>query len=563
MKKWTAESLTVIVGLLVVFSLLVSAGGGVSASAEVRLEIAGRIVESDVPPRIESDRTLVPVRLVSEELGWDVTWMGDSRQILITRDNDLDAGYVLLGIGDRMAVVDDEEYELDVAPSIDNDRTMVPVRFVAEALGVDVQWQADTRTVSLNVPQEDNKEHGTGDEVPDNLLHGITYVNDESFYGLRFDVSGKYEVSKVSEDDDRLTLQVSGVDAADSLTDERKRFSEGPVEQVEVRRGEDRLYVSMYFREETIYSLVADEKAFMLEFSRLYLIEMVPTEGEPQIKLFTSMAVSEPRSFKLSDPARAIVDLQGVALCSGVEDLLVDEGSVKGVRLGRHRKSQGDSFDGTRVVIDLYEEMSPALDVKEQSPGSVISVAWGGEQPSLQGRTIVIDPGHGGDDPGGQAFSDIREKTVVLEISKHIAEVLREDGMDVIMTREGDYTVDIYDRPEIANRANADVFVSVHCNADSRGITEGTETYYYPNGAASEELARVLHAQLVNTLQRPDRGVRYGNFAVLREAKMPAVLLELLYLTSPQEERLLRNPQVQRMIAEAVRDGLVEFLSTR
>ena len=585
--KW--GQLVAVVGLFLVVGLMISVNDAEAGAVDVSLKLDGQVVETDVPPRIESDRTLVPIRAVSESMGLEVKWLSETRQVLITAGDDLDAGYVLLGIGDKTAIVDDDEVQLDVKPYIDSERTMVPVRFVTESLGANVDWDGDTRTVliytsenesSNGAPDDDDRtevsdeksseEDEDSKDITEDSLYDISLVQSEEFFGLRFDISGDFNVSESRSEDDLLVLQVKGVGAADALANESRYFPDGPVSDVSVRVGKEELRIHLQFREDVIYQLKEDDEAFVVEFAQLNRIEVISGEPHPQVNLYISLPIYDTTSsFVLPDPPRCIVDIKGVVLSREIGDLDIDKGILKSMRMGQHRESLGDSFDGTRIVLDLAQEHQATINVEPQGEQTLVSVAFNGDNnPTLplKGKMLVVDPGHGGSDTGGESYTNtVREKTVVLEMSKKIRTVLEDAGAEVIMTREGDYGVPLYDRPEIANEAEADLFISVHANADPYGHTQGTETYYYnPHNESdphSERLAYLLHEQIVQALRRPDRGVRHGNFAVLRESDMPAVLLETLYLTSAQEERLLRSPRVQDLIAQAVREGIIRFLS--
>ncbi|MGC9319259.1 MAG: N-acetylmuramoyl-L-alanine amidase family protein, partial [Armatimonadota bacterium] len=112
---------------------------------------------------------------------------------------------------------------------------------------------------------------------------------------------------------------------------------------------------------------------------------------------------------------------------------------------------------------------------------------------------------------------------------------------------------------ELANRISADLFVSIHCNAMPRPNTgRGTETYYYH--ARSKCLGLIMQAELVRRLSRRDNGLRWANFCVTRESKMPAVLVELMYLNTDEEEALLAKPEVRTAAAEAIVEGLRQYV---
>lgn len=184
---------------------------------------------------------------------------------------------------------------------------------------------------------------------------------------------------------------------------------------------------------------------------------------------------------------------------------------------------------------------------------------------SLKGKKIVVDPGHGGSDPGAVGISGLREKEVTLAVALHLSTLLREAGAEVIMTRSGDQSVSNQQRVDLANQAAADLFISVHANAFPNPESNGTETHYCPvqkSSAAGRDLAHHLQRELVLTLGLRDRGVKTSSFFVLTNTKMPAALVELGFLTNPSEEALLRKPETHVAAAEAIFRAIRAYLGS-
>lgn len=173
---------------------------------------------------------------------------------------------------------------------------------------------------------------------------------------------------------------------------------------------------------------------------------------------------------------------------------------------------------------------------------------------------ICIDPGHGGTDPGavnGAAY----EKDIVLDVALKLKKLLLNSGFDVVLTRE----TDVFDTPvkkaQIANASAADLFLSIHCNSYRLETAHGTETLYYPGAIDSEKFAKALQAQLVTHLQLTDRGIKARKeLAVLNTTKMTAALVEIAFLSNPNEKRLLLNSGFRSHIAQALFDGIQDYL---
>jgi N-acetylmuramoyl-L-alanine amidase len=179
---------------------------------------------------------------------------------------------------------------------------------------------------------------------------------------------------------------------------------------------------------------------------------------------------------------------------------------------------------------------------------------------------LFIDAGHGGDDSGA-SFNDLEEKTIALEISKRIAERAKLLDYTVKMSRETDLFLDLSTRANLANEFESDLFVSVHLNADrdpddpDSPEAKGYEFWIYPGSVEGRKLASYIERSMIVAFpKRRPRGIKEANFAVLRETKMPAVLLELAFIDTEESYRL-KDEGVQEMIAAAVIAGLFFYSS--
>ncbi len=180
-----------------------------------------------------------------------------------------------------------------------------------------------------------------------------------------------------------------------------------------------------------------------------------------------------------------------------------------------------------------------------------------------KGRVIiVVDPGHGGQDPGALGIGGIQEKDVILPISSRIAELLEQKGVQAVLTRNSDYFVSLQGRVDMAEKVNADVFVSIHANSAGAGRPDvsGLETYYYDSGLG---LARIVHSSILRSVNVKDRGVRKARFYVLRKSSMPSILVETGFLTGREDAAKLGNRLYQNQMAEAIANGIVEYLRQR
>lgn len=179
---------------------------------------------------------------------------------------------------------------------------------------------------------------------------------------------------------------------------------------------------------------------------------------------------------------------------------------------------------------------------------------------ALSKATIVLDPGHGGSDSGAIATTGQYEKKYTLIVAKLVASKLREAGANVILTRDSDTFVSLAKRPQVANKIDADAFISFHFDSteesnDASGITE-----YYYNKSKDVALAKALSAQ-IGGLSLSNKGTRYGDYQVLRDNERPAVLLELGYINTKKDFKAINSSQYQEAVAEAVYKALNNYFS--
>jgi N-acetylmuramoyl-L-alanine amidase len=171
-------------------------------------------------------------------------------------------------------------------------------------------------------------------------------------------------------------------------------------------------------------------------------------------------------------------------------------------------------------------------------------------------RTVVVDAGHGGIDRGARGVDGRSlEKSYALDTAKRIERGLRARGYRVVMTRRGDYFVSLPARVQISNRQRGAVFVSIHYNWARNSGASGTETFHY--SARSYPLAANIQREISRVAPTPNRGVKRARFHVLRNNARPAVLVELGFMSSSRELRLVKSARHRQRLADAVVRGIV------
>jgi N-acetylmuramoyl-L-alanine amidase len=184
-------------------------------------------------------------------------------------------------------------------------------------------------------------------------------------------------------------------------------------------------------------------------------------------------------------------------------------------------------------------------------------------RPAPKGQVLVmIDPGHGGKDPGAIGIGGLREKDVILPISQKVAEILRKNGVNAVLTRNSDYFVSLQGRVVMSDKADADLFVSIHANSLglSRPDISGLEVYYYDSGKG---LADTVRSSITKTVRIKDRGTRRARFYVLRKTSMPAILVETVYVTGREDAANLKQTWYRNKMAEGIADGILKYLKRR
>jgi N-acetylmuramoyl-L-alanine amidase len=287
--------------------------------------------------------------------------------------------------------------------------------------------------------------------------------------------------------------------------------------------------------------------------------------------------IKDYKVFPLSDPARLVIDVRG-------------ERQTEISRLEPVVSAMPE-----RIVVPKLEEHQAVTEKKVKHPKkTVISKI----------RRIVVDPGHGGHDPGAVGPSGIQEKDVVLAIGLKLRDLFKEElGVDVVMTRSTDIFIPLEERTAIANKVGADLFLSVHANAALNRSAAGIETYYL-NLAKTEKVAQLAakengtslekvsvlqailfdlmanyklndSAHLADEVQKalhkkirtrhPDvknLGVKQGPFYVLVGASMPSILVETAFLSNANEESRLKDPAYLDMSAEGILDGVRSYINS-
>ncbi|MBD2465442.1 N-acetylmuramoyl-L-alanine amidase [Oscillatoria sp. FACHB-1407] len=268
-------------------------------------------------------------------------------------------------------------------------------------------------------------------------------------------------------------------------------------------------------------------------------------------------------SYRVVVEAETIVQQDQVrAIAPGAFRTLVNGQAVMQAGLFRNRDT-ADALERQLRAANLQAMVIPVAGwTPPTNPQPLPPIANPGTpnpQTPIARRVVVIDPGHGGRDPGAIGIGGIQEKEIVLAIAQEVASLLERQGVQAVMTRRDDRTLDLEPRVTFAERANADLFVSIHANATASGSNaNGAETYY--SSGAGRQLAQAIQSNLIQATGMNDRGVKQARFYVLTQTSMPAALVEVGFVTGQQDVRRLSSPTSRSQIAGAITDGILQYI---
>ena len=205
-----------------------------------------------------------------------------------------------------------------------------------------------------------------------------------------------------------------------------------------------------------------------------------------------------------------------------------------------------------RVVNNLPAPLTPSTVPRQAYPSNPLP------RTPKTGLLVVIDPGHGGQDPGAIGLGGLQEKNIILPISLEVSKFLEQQGIRVLLTRNSDYFVSLEGRTDMANQASADLFVSIHANSMGMGRPDvsGLEVYYFGDPG----LAQTIQRSILRTVNIQDRGVRRARFYVLRNSRMPSTLVEVGFVTGNEDAAKLQDSAYLRQMAQAIARGILEYI---
>ena len=488
-----------IILITALFTILFPLSSTLAQSSEIKILLDNKPLETVVPSVIENDRIFVSARNVIEALGGRITWFPALKLMTININNRT----ARLVIDDPSLEIDEKVIPLEISARIIDNRVMIPLEVVKIIAEVDIKWENQTKTLSINT-------------IRPYLLEVRSYSH---------------------PDKTRVVIDLS----------EKTEF----------------------------------------------------------------------RADKLINPDRIFIDIMGSII--NLEDVFkqieINDGVIKTIRTAQFNQ------EITRVVFDLYQESKYELFSLIEPDRVVIDIFKSGEETAISEtlsakpegkstpgleitgkRVVIIDPGHGGKDPGAIGPTGLKEKEVTLGIALYLEKLLKGAGIPTYLTRSKDEFVYLENRTNFANQKNGFVFVSIHANSvlNHRPSAEGIETFVLSSkyiGASARDVAdreniasrahpeldtdlaliiadleesanikysldfaEIVQKKLVNYLKLEDRGVKQAPFVVLKGANMVAVIVEVAFISNPKEETLLKTDKFRENAAQALFEAIKYYI---
>lgn len=523
-------------------SLLLEYDGGVhNYTGDVYTLVVNGKTLTDLPlnPIIFNDRAVVPVREVFEALGATVTYNEN--------DNSVKVNYgkrtVKLTIGMKSAIVDGVRMNIPdgvgamlIAKWGEYPKTMVPVRFISENIGLDVGYDGENKIISVKEkstrPTANPSATATPATTPTPTATTTATKEPEVLTSKLTKLSYNYS-------DDTVTIKITANSAVESLS-KAVKTSAGVV------------YADIYGAENTLASKTEVNKG------------AVQAIRIGQHDKYTRVAIDTAEMEKYS-----------VSMSSDKKTITF--------------KITGGNGDGLSTTV-------PSATVSPTSKPAATTSPTTKDIEYNSKKIVVLDAGHGGSDPGAISYlmtdeemkayyaalettdpilatmkpgsgGKVNEKDIALSVTKKVKENLEANGITVIMTRSGDTYPTLDERPALANAKGAVIFVSIHLNSTTASVTaaKGIEVYYSTQnnddelGVTSKELAEEILDCVIDSTDAKSRGVKSGNLLVNRKCMMPSALIELGFLNNPEELELLVTDKYQDKLAAGIARGIIKI----
>jgi N-acetylmuramoyl-L-alanine amidase len=507
------------------------------------------------PPLIIDNNTIVPLRSISEGLGEKVNWDGPTQTVTVTTKDKV----IKLFIGKDYATINSNKVSLSApARLINRDTTYVPMRFLFENLGYDVKWIGDKYLI-----QAAKKADPPAANNVNITSFTSTYTNGTYTISVKGDGPLTYTQGSIN-DDTSIRIYFDFNNAINTVTNKQITIDKSGLNlayigQNKLQPAITRLVVNMDYSMPYTITQSQDKKEFDISFkigqNKVSNITAAKINNNDQITINTDADHFNPSRY---GDNKIIIDISGATL-SMPDGKLAGNISFAGNIVTEIRYSQ---LDANTVRVVAYTNLKADFSVQYTGQGIMLTVT----KPDPNKKQLVyIDPGHGGSDPGAIGIGGIHEADINLAIALKLKTLLDNGGYRTMISRTTDTDVGLYDRPYQANNEGADVFVSIHSDSFGSPSANGTTVLYYPNGYNGDTrdektFAQIIHDNLMKQISTSDRGLsERPKLVVLNQTKMPAVLIETGFVTSPTDAQLLTDDNFQWKVAQGIYNGIVDY----
>lgn len=532
---------------------------------EIKLSINGKLINNlPMMPVIIDDYTMVPVREVFEALGSKVVWHDDTCQVEII-DNGIS---VFVKIGDRNTYINGELVPIDMPQPLpmligmDEKvlKSMVPVRFVAEKLGFDVEWDDKTRTVLIFEDESDISEI-IGDTVDDEQeimpeeygVFGKVTANSDEQYDYVY-ISTRYGISpKITRYTSPERVVFDFPNAAFLSSGETLALGGNCVQTVRYSNHENLARLVFDITKNTQVMVLSTEKGIMLRAEKSENDEIIYDAFAQRVyfnKAYAGNGKTINNGYSVTF-TNLKLENQKIEIHDGIIYEIIITNASNGCTVAV------DGSNKLRYTAEkgFYKSDTP---VKEDNVKPI-------EKPDGK-YTVIIDAGHGGEDPGAVGYNNAGkavayESHINLAVALLVGEKLESNGVEVIYTRNKDKYISLTERSELANSSECDLFVSIHCNSIENGAIDGTQVYYHPASETGTILAENIYENMVEMTGLSPKNTQNGSHLyVIRTTTCPAVLVETAFISNEKDRNYLLSKSGQETMAQAITTGIMETL---
>ncbi|MBQ1273933.1 MAG: N-acetylmuramoyl-L-alanine amidase [Cellulosilyticum sp.] len=553
-------------------------------SPPISLYVNKQFIQTTIMDPIQLDnRVLVPAREVFEAMGAKVDWNSTLKRVTV----EYNQKKIVLIVNNNEAIINGETVLMDVPGKIINDKIMIPIRFVSEAIGMKVDWDSENRAVWIegNTQSSTDNSGSVASPIYSKIQEVVTTETSTQFLTTILANSAMDEV-KVMTLDDKVVIDILNSKSLlnQNISVEENTYIKG-IRTSQFKEDTTRVVLDLKVPVEVVQTLSSDKTAFnMILTKKNGASNPLPDNGSTSENQTTGGNNTTGDNNVTNDEYDDSLTSQESLYVSGYRPKL----NLSGVTSSKIRVT--DDYRNKKLVFDLGADYSATLGDTEFQPGDgyvqsikintsgttkitvttntvyTYQVAQDSNGAILElvrprekySQIVVLDIGHGGSDSGAVA-NGVKEKEVNFNQGMALYYLLEADpSIKVYMTRESDVYPTLQFRSQLANEIEADLFISIHNNSASANVT-GAETLYYPNGSDTrgKQIAQMVQEAIVSC-GLGNRGIKArSDLYVLRTTNMPAILLETGFLTNAAEAEYINSQSFINEWSQSVYNAIV------